>query len=136
MAKADFLGTTTLITGSDEFLAEVNDMPQRNLAVELLRKLLSGEIKNRSRHNVVQARSFADAVLFVRLAHAASGRAGATDNVPGFGDGSVDTNANGYPTDTANANTIPNNSTGADRCRRVFQGLLTGAPPVWNIPDP
>jgi type I restriction enzyme R subunit len=35
-------------------------MPQRNLAVELLRKLLSGEIKIRSRKNVVQARSFAE----------------------------------------------------------------------------
>jgi type I restriction enzyme R subunit len=45
---------------SDEFLAEVRGMPQRNLAVELLRKLLAGEIKSRSRRNVVQARSFAD----------------------------------------------------------------------------
>jgi type I site-specific restriction-modification system R (restriction) subunit len=45
---------------SDEFLAEIRGMPQKNLAVELLRKLLLGEIKTRSRHNVVQARSFAD----------------------------------------------------------------------------
>ncbi len=45
---------------SDEFLAEVRDMPQRNLAVELLEKLLKGEIRNRSRRNVVQARSFAE----------------------------------------------------------------------------
>jgi len=45
---------------SDEFLAEVRGMPQRNLAVELLRKLLAGEIKARSKRNVVQARSFAD----------------------------------------------------------------------------
>ena len=45
---------------SDEFLAEVRDMPQRNLAVELLQKLLKGEIKARGKRNVVQARSFAD----------------------------------------------------------------------------
>jgi type I restriction enzyme, R subunit len=45
---------------SDEFLAEVRGMPQRNLAVELLRKLLSGEIHTRQRTNVVQARSFAE----------------------------------------------------------------------------
>jgi type I restriction enzyme, R subunit len=45
---------------SDEFLAEVREMPQRNLAVELLRKLLSGEIHTRRRKNVVQARSFAE----------------------------------------------------------------------------
>ncbi len=35
-------------------------MPQKNLAVELLRKLLSGEIKVRLRRNVVQAKSFAE----------------------------------------------------------------------------
>jgi type I restriction enzyme R subunit len=45
---------------SDEFLAEVRGMPQRNLAVELLHRLLSGEIKVRCRKNVVQARSFAE----------------------------------------------------------------------------
>jgi len=45
---------------SDGFLAEVRGMPQRNLAVELLRKLLSGEIRTRRRKNVVQARSFAE----------------------------------------------------------------------------
>jgi type I restriction enzyme, R subunit len=45
---------------SDEFLAEVRDMPQRNLAVELLQKLLKGEIRLRSRRNVVLARSFSE----------------------------------------------------------------------------
>jgi len=45
---------------SDEFLAEVRGMPQPNLAVELLRKLLEGEIKTRRRKNLVQARSFAE----------------------------------------------------------------------------
>lgn len=45
---------------SDEFLAEVRGMPERNLAVELLRKLLRGEIRTRRRKNVVQARSFAE----------------------------------------------------------------------------
>ncbi|WP_152050799.1 type I restriction endonuclease subunit R [Tautonia marina] len=44
---------------SDEFLAEVRDLPQRNLALELLRKLLNDEIKSRSRKNLVEARSFA-----------------------------------------------------------------------------
>jgi type I restriction enzyme R subunit len=45
---------------SDEFLAEVRGMPQRNLAVELLQKLLKGEISTCRRKNVVQARSFAE----------------------------------------------------------------------------
>jgi type I restriction enzyme R subunit len=44
---------------SDEFLAEIRGMPRRNLAVELLRKLLSGEIQTRRKKNVVQAKSFA-----------------------------------------------------------------------------
>jgi len=45
---------------SDEFLAEVQRMPQRNLALELLHKLLSDEIRSRSRKNLIQSRSFAE----------------------------------------------------------------------------
>jgi len=45
---------------SDEFLAEVRGMPQKNLAVEVLKKLLTGEVRTRARKNVVQARSFAE----------------------------------------------------------------------------
>ncbi len=45
---------------SDEFLGEVRGMPHRNLAIELLQKLLKGELSTRRRKNVVQARSFAD----------------------------------------------------------------------------
>ena len=45
---------------SDEFLAEVRGMPHRNLAVELLQKLLRGELATRRRKNMVQARSFAE----------------------------------------------------------------------------
>jgi type I restriction enzyme R subunit len=45
---------------SDEFLAEVRAMPQRNLAVELLRKLLADEIQTRKKKNLVQSRSFAE----------------------------------------------------------------------------
>jgi type I restriction enzyme, R subunit len=44
---------------SEEFLIEVKGMPQRNVAVELLRKLLSGEIRSKGRKNVVLAKSFA-----------------------------------------------------------------------------
>jgi len=45
---------------SDDFLKEVRQLPHRNLAVELLRKLINDEIRTRSRKNVVQARSFAE----------------------------------------------------------------------------
>jgi len=45
---------------SDQFLAEVRGMQHKNLAVELLRKLLNDEVRVQSRHNLVQSRSFAD----------------------------------------------------------------------------
>jgi len=45
---------------SDEFLAEVRGMEHRNLAVEVLRKLLEDEIKVRKRTNLIQSRSFSD----------------------------------------------------------------------------
>ncbi|MBL9076027.1 MAG: type I restriction endonuclease subunit R [Planctomycetes bacterium] len=45
---------------SDQFLAEVRGMKHRNLAVELLQKLLRDEVKVRSRRNLVQSRSFAE----------------------------------------------------------------------------
>jgi type I restriction enzyme R subunit len=45
---------------SEQFLADVRGMQHKNLAVELLRKLLNDEVKTRSKHNLVQARSFAE----------------------------------------------------------------------------
>lgn len=45
---------------SDEFLEEVKALPQKNLALELLKKLINDEIKTRSKKNVIQARSFAE----------------------------------------------------------------------------
>ena len=44
----------------DKFLAEVRDMPQKNLAVELLRKLLNDELKMRQKKFLIQSRSFAE----------------------------------------------------------------------------
>lgn len=44
---------------SDEFLAEVRGLPHKNLAVELLQKLLRDEIRQSARKNLVQSRSFA-----------------------------------------------------------------------------
>jgi len=45
---------------SDEFLAEVRGMPQRNLAVEVLTRLLNDEIKVRRRTNLIQYRQFSE----------------------------------------------------------------------------
>ncbi len=44
----------------DAFLAQVRNLPERNLAVELLQRLLHGEIKSRFAGNVVQDRKFSE----------------------------------------------------------------------------
>ncbi len=43
---------------SDEFLAEIQGLKQKNLALEALKKLLNGEISARSKTNTVEARKF------------------------------------------------------------------------------
>lgn len=45
---------------SPEFLDEIQRMEQKNLALDALRKLLSGEIKARQKQNVVEARAFSE----------------------------------------------------------------------------
>ncbi len=52
------LGKPEISILSDEFLEEVRGLPQKNLALEMLRKLLNDEI--RSRRNVVQSRQFSE----------------------------------------------------------------------------
>ena len=44
----------------DAFLAEVRNLPEKNLAVELLERLLEGEIKSKFASNVVQERKFSE----------------------------------------------------------------------------
>ncbi|UCV20073.1 type I restriction endonuclease subunit R [Ferribacterium limneticum] len=44
----------------DDFLADVRNLPERNLAVELLERLLEGEIKSKFATNVVQERKFSE----------------------------------------------------------------------------
>lgn len=48
---------------SDEFLEDVRQMKSRNLAVELLEKLLRDEIRARARNNVVQEKKYGDRLL-------------------------------------------------------------------------
>lgn len=44
----------------DDFLAEVRNLPEKNLAVELLERLLEGEVKSRFASNLVQQRKFSE----------------------------------------------------------------------------
>jgi len=57
--KAAGIKTPDISILSEEFLEEVRGLPYRNLALELLKKLLNDEIKTISHKNLVQSRSFA-----------------------------------------------------------------------------
>lgn len=54
------LQTPDISVLSDEFLAEVQGMEKKNLAMEALRKLLNGEIRSHAKANVVQTRAFSE----------------------------------------------------------------------------
>jgi type I restriction enzyme R subunit len=58
--KAAGLNKPDISILSDEFLEDVKHMPQRNLAVEMLQKLLNNEIKVRSARNVVLQKKYTD----------------------------------------------------------------------------
>ena len=58
--KAAGLESPDISILSDEFLAEVQDMEKKNLALEALRKLIHGEIRSRSQANVVETRAFSE----------------------------------------------------------------------------
>lgn len=47
---------------SDEFLAEVKGMKHKNLAFELLKKLLNDEVKTRQKTNIVQSKKFSEMI--------------------------------------------------------------------------
>ena len=60
MNDAVGLDTPNIGILDDAFLAEVRNLPERNLAVELLERLLEGEIRSRFGSNVNQQKKFSD----------------------------------------------------------------------------
>ncbi len=65
----------------------------------------------------------------ISLAHAqwvANGHTGAVDNLVGFGDGTVDMSANGWPTSTNGVNTNPD----ANRCVQIWNAVMQNPPPA------
>ena len=67
------------------------------------------------------------AVRMVYMQYRINGLSGAQDNVAGYGNGTIDVNANGYPTDTNNANTV-----NPARCARLWNGVLMSGPTASN----
>jgi prepilin-type N-terminal cleavage/methylation domain-containing protein len=73
------------------------------------------------------AASFADAVIVVRAGVIARGLSGPNvDNVPNFGDGTVDVNVQGFPVGTGGANTI----TGVASCTQLWSALFQNPPTI------
>jgi type I restriction enzyme R subunit len=64
---------------SEQFLAEVRGLKHKNVAAELLAKLLSGEIKGRTKRNLVQSRAFSE--MLKKTLNAYHNRAIATQEV-------------------------------------------------------
>ena len=58
--KVAGLDTPDISILSEEFLKEVQNMPHKNLAVELLEKLLNDQVKSKFRTNIVKQRKFSD----------------------------------------------------------------------------
>lgn len=58
--KAAGLRSPDISILSDEFLAEVEQMEKKNLALEALRKLINDSIRSRSKTNVVQTKAFSE----------------------------------------------------------------------------
>jgi len=56
--RDEYLAENIFWVPPEEFLRDVRGLPQKNVAVELLRKLLNNEIKVRSRTFLIQSRSF------------------------------------------------------------------------------
>lgn len=62
------ISTSDMSILSDEFLAEIQQIGKKNLALEALKKLLNDEIRARSRSNVVETRRFSER-LDAAIAH-------------------------------------------------------------------
>ena len=58
--KAAGLQSPDISILSDDFLAEVQTLPKKNLAIEALKKLINGEVRSQTRHNVTQSRVFSE----------------------------------------------------------------------------
>jgi type I restriction enzyme R subunit len=58
--KAAGIDSPDISVLSDEFLAEVRDMDKKNLAIEALKKLISGEVRSQGQRNVTQSRGFTE----------------------------------------------------------------------------
>ena len=134
---------------SDEFLAEARAMERKNLAVELLRKLLSAEISRSRSESVVQARSFAEMLqrTLDRYHSQAIGAAQAIDELARLAETMRETKARGEalglsPEETAFYDALAANESavremGGENLRSAARGMAKivriNAPLDWGL---
>ena len=74
-------------------------------------------------------------VAMLRAQWVANGLTGASDDVAGFGDGSVDSNTAGWPTDGGTIGSGNNTITGAADCVNVWENVMQNPPTVTPEPE-
>ncbi|MCR4347660.1 MAG: prepilin-type N-terminal cleavage/methylation domain-containing protein [Sulfuricaulis sp.] len=72
--------------------------------------------------------SLQNAVILMQANVTAKGTTRPSNNVVGFGDGTVDINTAGFPTDTASTNPALNDTISTAKCQRVWNGILQNPP--------
>jgi prepilin-type N-terminal cleavage/methylation domain-containing protein len=73
------------------------------------------------------AGGFGAGIAMFRAQWVANGNTGIDDNVTGFGDGTMDSNANGWPTNSADGN---NAIVNAADCIAIWRGVMQNPPTV------
>ena len=76
------------------------------------------------------AASFQNAVIPMQANVTAKGTSRPSNNVVGFGDGTVDINTAGFPTDTTSANPVNNDTVTSAKCLNIWNGILQNPPAV------
>lgn len=72
--------------------------------------------------------SLQNAVILVQANVTAKGTVKPSNNAVGFGDGTVDINTAGFPTDTASTNPVNNDTINTTKCTNVWNGILQNPP--------
>lgn len=90
-----------------------------NISTETLRSTIAGT-----------AASFQEAVILMQATVTAKGLSRPSNNVSGFGDGTVDINTAGFPTDTTSANPVNNNTVTSAKCVNIWNGILQNPPTI------
>lgn len=90
-----------------------------NISTETLRATIDGT-----------AASFQNAVILAQATVTAKGLSRPSNNITGFGDGTVDVNTAGFPADTASTSPANNNTVTSTKCLNVWNGILQNPPTI------